>query len=178
MAGHSLLMPDPEGEGFVRQDLCAACHAALSAEARRSASAAWAFTVAAPEPRPGRRREAEPPAHHSAEGVLRALLERGDPRDGSAAYVLALLLERGKRLTERQVATDAAGRRVHLYEQRGTGDLFPVAEPPLASADLLAIQRRVAELLERGLRKPARVTRRRRASWPKTLVRRVRRSRG
>ena len=32
MAGHSLLMPDPEGEGFVRQDLCAACHAALSAE--------------------------------------------------------------------------------------------------------------------------------------------------
>lgn len=179
MAGHTLLEPEPDGEGYVRLDLCAACHAALPEAARRAASAAWPFTVGAPEPRGGRARGAAgPTAHVSAEGVLRALLERGDPRDGPAAYVLALLLERGKRVTERQLATDAAGRRIHLYEARASGDLLPVAEPPLAAEDLPAVQRRVAELLERGLRRPARVARRRRAPWPRGVVRRVRRERG
>ena len=38
-SGFSLLTPDPAGEGYVRHDLCADCHAALPPEARRGASA-------------------------------------------------------------------------------------------------------------------------------------------
>ena len=153
--GHSLLTPDADG-GFARRDLCPACFAALPASARR--------------------RE-EPAAEHrvSPEAVLRALAERGAPGDRAAIYVLALLLERGKRLVERQVATDAAGRRVHLYECRGTGEAFAVAEPDLAAVDLPAVQRQVAGLLEHGLRPRAAVLRRRRPSRPIYRVKRNRR---
>lgn len=169
--GHSLLTPDADG-GFARRDLCPACFAALPAQEKATASAAWAFTLPA-----SARRCEEPTAEQrvSPEAVLRALAERGAPGDRAAIYVLALLLERGKRLVERQVATDAAGRRVHLYECRGTGEAFAVAEPDLAAVDLPAVQRQVAELLEHGLRPRAAVLRRRRPSRPIYRVKRNRR---
>lgn len=168
--GHSLLMPAADGEGHERRDLCAACFAALGARERALASAAWAFTVPQAVPR-----RAPEEAHKvSPEEALRALVGRADPRDGAATYVLALLLERGKRLAERQVARDAAGRRVHLYELRGTGELISVAEPALDAEALPGIQRRVAELLAFGVRPRPCVRRFRRARRPAYRVKRRR----
>lgn len=170
-AGHSVLMPAADGEGHERRDLCAACFAALDARERAAASATWAFAVPRAAPR-----QAPEEAHRALpDEVLRALVGRADPRDGAAAYVLALLLERGKRLVERQVSRDAAGRRVHLYELRGTGELLAVAEPALDAEALPGIQRRVAELLAFGVRPRPCVRRARRARRP---VYRVKRRRG
>ncbi len=148
-SGHSLLLR--EDEAWLRRDLCPACFAALPKGAVQSAVSAWAFAV--PKAAKGKVRE-EPLRRESAERLLRTLMARGDPRDLGAAYVLAILLERGKRFVERSVTTDAAGRRVRLYEQRGTGDLFPVIDPGLKAEDIAAVQRRVLELLEGGADAP------------------------
>ena len=170
--GHSLLMPEAEG-GFGRRDLCPGCFSALSYDERATASAAWTFSL--PATSASRKAVAETAHRASAETVLRTLVERGDPRDRASIYVLALLLERGKHIVERQVTTDGAGRRVHVYEYRGSGELISVTEPSFADIDLPTVQRQVAALLEHGVRPQVRVLRRKRTLWPRYKVQRKRR---
>lgn len=160
-AGHSLLLR--EGEAWLRRDLCPECFAALPKGAAHAAVSAWAFAVPKAEKPPARE---EPLRRETAEALLRTLVARGDPRDRGAIYVLAILMERGKRFVERSVTTDAEGRRVRLYEQRGTGDLFPVIDPGLRPEDVAAVQRRVLELLEGGAApRPTANVRRTRRRW-------------
>lgn len=170
--GHSLLMPEAEG-GFGRRDLCPGCFSALSYDERATASAAWTFSL--PATSASRKAVAETAHRASAETVLRTLVERGDPRDRASIYVLALLLERGKHIVERQVTTDGAGRRVHVYEYRGSGELISVTEPSFADIDLPTVQRQVAALLDHGVRPQVRVLRRKRTLWPRYKVQRKRR---
>ena len=170
--GHSLLMPEADG-GFGRRDLCPGCFSALSYDERATASAAWTFSL--PATSASRKAVAETAHRASAETVLRTLVERGDPRDRASIYVLALLLERGKHIVERQVTTDGAGRRVHVYEYRGSGELISVTEPSFADIDLPTVQRQVAALLEHGVRPQVRVLRRKRTLWSRYKVQRKRR---
>jgi hypothetical protein len=51
-----------------------------------------------------------------------------------------------------QVVSD--GKRVFIYEQPGTGDVFTIADPNLRLDQLEAVQRDVAALLEHGLNPP------------------------
>ena len=46
------------------------------------------------------------------------------------------------------------GRRVFIYEQPATGDLFTITDPNLQLNQLEAVQRDVAALLEHGLNPP------------------------
>ena len=46
------------------------------------------------------------------------------------------------------------GRRVFIYEQPGTGDLFTIIDPALQLNQLEEVQRDVAALLEYGLNPP------------------------
>ncbi len=170
--GHSLLMSEAEG-GFARRDLCPGCFSALSDNERATASAAWTFSL--PATSASRKTVSETAHRASAETVLRILVERGDPRDRASIYVLALLLERGKHIVERQVTTDGEGRRVHVYEYRGSGELISVTEPVLAGIDLPTVQRQVAALLEHGVRPQVRVRRSKRALRPRYRVQRKRR---
>lgn len=170
--GHSLLMPEADG-GFGRRDLCPGCFSALSYDERATASAAWTFSL--PATSASRKAVAETAHRASAETVLRTLVERGDPRDRASIYVLALLLERGKHIVERQVTMDGVGRRVHVYEYRGSGELISVTEPSFADIDLPTVQRQVAALLEHGVRPQVRVLRRKRTLWPRYKVQRKRR---
>jgi hypothetical protein len=55
-----------------------------------------------------------------------------------------------------QVVSD--GKRVFIYEQPGTGDVFTIADPNLRLDQLEAVQRNVAALLEHGLNPPAPAT--------------------
>jgi hypothetical protein len=52
-----------------------------------------------------------------------------------------------------QIVND--GKRVFIYEQPGTGDVFTIADPDLRLDQLEAVQRDVAGLLEHGLNPPA-----------------------
>lgn len=159
-AGHSLLS-HTDGE-WRRQDFCPACFEALPSDVVQSAVSAWSFSV----PKATKSKTREEPLHkETAEHLLRTLMARGDPNDRGTIYVLAVLMERSKRFVERDVTVDAAGRRIRLYEQRGTGDLFPVVDPELRVEDIATVQKRMLDLLEGGaqaLRPRAKVIRQRR----------------
>jgi hypothetical protein len=89
----------------------------------------------------------------TAETVLRKLIEQDEPRYAPAAYILAVMLERKRILkVKEQVIRD--GRRVFIYEQPKTGDIFTIADPNLRLDQLEEVQRDVATLLEQGLNPP------------------------
>lgn len=92
----------------------------------------------------------------TAETLLRKLIEQNDPRYASAGYILAVMLERKRVLkVKEQIVRD--GKRVFIYEQPKTGDVFTIADPHLRLDQLEAVQRDVAALLERGLNPSASV---------------------
>lgn len=142
--GHSLLEADPERQGeWRRRDLCPACFGALAPAFVRTLPGLWSFTVPKSAPRKG---PDEAVRKESAAHLLRVLLAGNAPGDRAVIYVLAILLERGRKLIERSVAEGPEGR-VHFYEARATGELLAIPEPPIAEADLPAIQARVLALL-------------------------------
>ena len=90
----------------------------------------------------------------TAETLLRKLIEANDPSHSAACYILAVMLER-KRILKVKEQIKIDGRRVFIYEQPKTGDLFTIADPDLQLNQLDAVQRDVANLLEHGLNPPA-----------------------
>ena len=86
----------------------------------------------------------------TAETILRKLVERNDPYYAPAAYILAVMLER-KRLLKIKEQIKRDGKRVFIYEQPKTGDIFTIADPDFRLDQLEAVQRDVANLLEHGL---------------------------
>jgi hypothetical protein len=63
------------------------------------------------------------------------------------------MLERKRILkVKEQIVRD--GKRVFIYEQPGTGDVFTIADPDLRLDQLEAVQRDVGALLEHGLNPP------------------------
>jgi len=89
----------------------------------------------------------------TAETLLRKLIEQNDPRYAPAAFILAVMLER-KRILKVKEQIVREGRRVFIYEQPRTGDIFTIADPALRLDQLEAVQRDVAALLEHGLNPP------------------------
>lgn len=134
-------------EGLDRQDLCVACwdqHHAEGGNHRRGFISHWKNTYLAPAP------VAEVIRKESAETLLRQLIDRNRREDDSACFVLAVMLER-KRLLKLRGRSVQDGRRLQVYEHAKSGDVFTVWEVELRLDELEAVQRRVADLLERGL---------------------------
>jgi hypothetical protein len=90
----------------------------------------------------------------TAETLLRKLIAQNDPQHAPAAYILAVMLER-KRILKVKEQIRQEGRRVFIYEQSKTGDIFTIADPDLHLAQLEKVQHDVAQLLEHGLNPPA-----------------------
>jgi hypothetical protein len=89
---------------------------------------------------------AEPLPKENAEQLFRRLIASENP-PANACYVLAAMLERKRVL--KQVKTEArdGGRRVLIYEQSTTGDVFVVPDPQLRLDELETVQNEVSELL-------------------------------
>jgi hypothetical protein len=85
----------------------------------------------------------------NAESLLRKVIELNDPQFVPAAYILAVILER-KRLLKIKEQFKRDGRRIFIYEQPKTGDLFTITDPDLQLNQLEDVQRDVAALLEHG----------------------------
>jgi hypothetical protein len=134
-------------QGFERLDLSAAAWREHGTEISTKPGfvSHWVGTYQAPAAAPP-----EAIRRDDAESLLRALLARGDARHAGAVYILAVMLER-KRLLKVKAQTRESGRRITLYEQPKTGDVFAVADPELQLSQLEAVQRDVASLLEHGL---------------------------
>ncbi len=88
----------------------------------------------------------------SAEGLLRRIIERNEPRYAAAAYILAAMLER-KRLLKVKEQFRRDGQRVFVYEHPKTAEIFTITDPDLhlnQPDQVQQIQREVADLLEHG----------------------------
>lgn len=105
----------------------------------------WSGTYHAPPPRPP-----EAIRKDDAESLLRKLIELREPRFGAACYILAAMLER-KRVLKVKAQLREGGRRVFVYEQPSTGDIFTITDPDLQLSQLGQVQHEVADLLANGL---------------------------
>lgn len=147
---HTLLF-DEHGEFLRRMDVCDACWESQfsnGARDRKGFISHWQTIYQAPAP------VTDPIQKETAETLLRKLIEQNDPRYAPAGYILAVMLERKRVLkVKEQIVRD--GRRVFIYEQPKTGDVFTIADPALHLNQLEQVQRDVAQLLEHGLIPPA-----------------------
>jgi hypothetical protein len=144
---HTLLFDQPPE--LRRSDICDAC-AQKDGDARSRAGfiSHWQGIYEAPAP------VGDAIQKENAETILRKLIEQNDPVHAPAAYILAVMLERKRILkVKEQLVRD--GKRVFVYEQPKTGDIFTIADPDLRLDQLEAVQRDVAQLLEHGLNPPA-----------------------
>ena len=147
---HTLLLD--EKEGLRRTDICDPCwqkQSAGDAHSRAGFISFWQGIFEAPAAQP-----AEAIQKETAETVLRKLIEQNDPNNAPAAFILAVMLER-KRILRVKEQCQRDGRRVFIYEQPKTGDVFTISDPDLHLDQLEQVQRDVAQLLEHGLNPPA-----------------------
>jgi hypothetical protein len=141
---HSLLFE--EKAEFRRLDVCQACwqkQFSDGARERKGFISYWHGLYEAPVPR------TEAIQKENAESLLRKIIELNDPQYVPAAYILAVMLER-KRLLKIKEQLVKDGRRIFIYEQPKTGDVFTIVDPNLQLNHIEAVQHDVAALLEHG----------------------------
>jgi hypothetical protein len=141
---HTILFADHAD--FHRHDLCEECWQrdfGPAVRERKGFVSHWQGTYEAPSP------PEEVVPRENAESLLRKIIELNDPQYIAAAFILAVMLER-KRLLKVKEQLQRDGRRVFIYEQPRTGDVFTIIDPALQLNQLDAVQRDVAHLLEHG----------------------------
>jgi hypothetical protein len=89
----------------------------------------------------------EPVRKETAEGLLRRLITLEDPAMQNVVYVLAVMLERGKQLVERDAKPHEGGGILRVYEHKKSGDTFVVLDPRLRMDQLGQVQQQVVALL-------------------------------
>ena len=89
----------------------------------------------------------EPVKKETAETLLRHLITLEDPAMRNVVYVLAVMLERGKQLVERDAKPHESGGILRVYEDRKTGDIFTVLDPKLRMDEIGDVQKQVVALL-------------------------------
>ena len=147
---HTLLY-DEKAAGLRRMDVCDGCWQSQfsdGARERKGFVSHWQGIYEAPPAQ-----APDPIQKDTAETLLRKLIEQNEPRHAPAAFILAVMLER-KRLLRVKEQIKRDGRRVFVYEQPSTGDIFMIADPELHLNQLEAVQHDVAQLLEHGLTPP------------------------
>src|ERR1041385_9019164 len=145
---HTLLFD--EKSAFRRLDICESCwqqQYSQGSRERKGFVSYWHGVYEAPPP------PSDPIQKQTAESLLRKLIELNDPKYIPAGYILAVMLER-KRLLKVKEQLVRDGRRVFIYEQPSSGDVFTIAEPNLQLNQLEGVQKDVAHLLEHGLNPP------------------------
>jgi len=142
---HTILIEDRAE--LRRTDICESCWQKQNADARTRAGfiSHWQGLYEAPPAAP-----VDPIQKDTAETLLRKVIELNDPQYIPAAFILAVMLER-KRLLKVKEQLQREGRRVFVYEQPKTGDVFTIVDPDLRMDQLEQVQRDVAQLLEHGL---------------------------
>ena len=139
-----------EREGYERFDVCEACWTGQygqGATSRKGFISHWQGLFEVPPAQP------DPIKKETAETLLRKLVELNDPQFGPACFILAVMLER-KRVLKVKDQVLTGGRRVFVYEQPRTGDVFTILDPNLQLDQLDEVQRSVSQLLEHGVVSP------------------------
>ena len=141
------VLSDEKGE-YVRQDVCEPCwkgQYSQGAQDRKGFISHWHGVYEAPAPA-----APEVIQKENAETLLRKIMEAKEPKYAAVSFILAVMLER-KRLLKVKEQFKVEGRRVFVYEQPKTGDVFTIPDPDLQLNQLEQVQHDVAFLLEHGL---------------------------
>jgi hypothetical protein len=131
-------------EGYQRQDLCVACwESSGGAMIREKAGVIsyWQGVYEPPAPPP-----VDPLPKEDAESLLRRMLERNNPSEVEARYILAVMLERKRILKHRETRAETG--KLLVYEHSKTGEVFIVTDPELKLSQLEEVQKRVALMLK------------------------------
>jgi hypothetical protein len=139
-----------EKAGYERLDVCEPCWVeqhSQGASSRKGFISHWQGVFEIPAARP------DPIQKESAESLLRKLVALNEPAYVAACFILAVMLER-KRLLKVKDQLQQDGRRIFIYEQPATGDVFAIVDPNLRLDQLDEVQRDVARLLEQGVEPP------------------------
>jgi len=141
---HTILFD--EKKDFLRTDVCQKCWEEQFRESRdrKGFVSCWHAEYEVP-PAP-----VEAIQKENAETLLRKLIEVNDPKYAAASFILAVMLER-KRILKVKEQIKVEGKRIFVYEQPRTGDVFTIPDPNLQLNQLENVQRDVAQLLEHGL---------------------------
>lgn len=83
----------------------------------------------------------------TADELLRHLISLDDPAMKNVVYVLAVMLERGKILVERDAKEQPDHTIIRIYEHRKTGESFIVLDPRIRLENLADVQGEVVALL-------------------------------
>ena len=97
----------------------------------------WQGNYEVPAPPPP-----DPLPKEDAESILRKMMERNDPAELEAKFILAVMLERKRLLKHRQTQTESG--KVLVYEHVKTGETFVIKDPQLRLDQLQDVQKRVA----------------------------------
>ena len=140
---HTTIYFDPEENGYVRRDVCAEAWAQELEQ--RKPVAAWktVYSRVIAEAKP------EITPKESAQALLQRFIEEGDPRTENARYILALMLERKRQLTQ-TAEKEVDGAKMLFYENKKTGEIFIVRDPELKLDEIADMQDEVATLLAFG----------------------------
>jgi hypothetical protein len=132
----SLRLNGPEYE---RTDCCENC---WKQDAVSGAFSVWRGNFqAAPPPPP------EVLKKETAESLLRKLIEKNEPEYRNVIFILAVMLERRRILSEKEVQKKDDNVMIRVYEHRKTGETFIVSDPMLRLDQLGHVQEEVAALL-------------------------------
>ncbi len=105
----------------------------------------WQSTVRIPPPPP--REEAI--KRSLAEQLLRKYLDSSKPKYVNFRYILALMLERRRVLSQKHtVDEDPSGKTIVVYEHVRTGETFLIEDPHLSLSRIDEVQEQVKEILD------------------------------
>lgn len=88
----------------------------------------------------------DPLPKEDAESILRRMMERNDPSEMEARYILAVMLERKRIFKHRETRQDDPP--LLIYEHLRTGEVFLITDPKLRLDQIMDVQRKVASLLK------------------------------
>jgi hypothetical protein len=139
---YTALFEDSATNELLRKDYSEAAWAELSPNLDSQPHSHWRSKYEAPTSDP----KAQIVEKHTAETLLRKLIEEDSPLTENARYVLAVMLERKKNL--KQTGTRETPESTYLiYEQNKTGEVFIIRDPELKLWELEPVQREVSFLL-------------------------------
>lgn len=140
---HTAIYFDPETGGYLRRDVSLEAWAAELAERTPYSSWKSVYQKNVSEERP------DIASKENALVLLQRLIEEDEAHTEHARYILAVMLERKKQLSETAVKDTETGK-MRFYENKKSGDVFIIRDPELHLDELESVQEEVAMLLGFG----------------------------
>jgi hypothetical protein len=144
---YTALFEDPESEGFLRRDYSEGAWKKL--QTSLTPFSFWRSTYEVPP-----LDNATPVVEkETAQSLLWRLIEEDEAHTENARYVLAVMLERDKKLKQTDTQDTENGRYL-IYEHRETGEVIIIKDPKLRLEEVEPVQDEVSQLLGAPPRTP------------------------